>query len=63
MRLPNHRLLKNSCERLFQAICRYHEPDSDKNMVFGLIKRESSLLLKQAFKFWIRIRTGRKETW
>ena len=60
MPIPDHQLLKESYKRLYQFICRYHEPDADQFMGLALIKRESSVLLKQAFKFWYRIRRGRR---
>ena len=60
MPIPNIDLLKSSASRLYDFWVRYHEPDADPVMGLSLIKRESSVLLKQAFKFWYRIRRGRR---
>ena len=60
MPIPSIYLLKASYERFYQAICRYHLPDADQVLGLALIKRESSILLKQSFKFWLRIRKERR---
>ena len=60
MPIPNIDLLKSSSSRLYDFWVRYHEPDTDPVLGLALIKRESSILLKQAFKFWYRIRCGRR---
>ncbi len=59
MNLPNHRFIKNSCQRMVDFLSRYHEEGADQALGIKLIKRESSVLLKAAFKFWLKMRIRR----